>query len=143
MARTLPKAELDERVAVLKRFRELLRNKRLQVLELGIMLGRDARHIGLQRLDQSEVCLQIVGKTGDVHVAKVDPDLAADAEGPETFEFVILCLKRINVVGIVNDGASARARAVAVDHVQCLADVFSQRTKRETERMDRAFKSLE
>ncbi|WP_337137953.1 restriction endonuclease [Sphingomonas aquatica] len=135
----------DDQLAVpgVDRFRQLLRNERLQMLKLGIMLGRDPGHIGLQCLDQSKICLQIVGKAGDVHITQVDPDLAADAECSKTFEFVILCLKRINVVGIVNDGASTRARAVAVDHVQCLAYVFSQRTKREPERMDRALKSLE
>jgi len=41
------------------------------------------RHLAQQGFDQGEVCLQVMGKPGHVHVGQIDADLATDTEGSE------------------------------------------------------------
>ena len=98
-------------VAGVDRVSDLLQQERFEVLELGVVLGRDLVHRGQQGVDEFEVALQIALPRRQVHVAEADLDLATDLSGVvvEDRQFVVIAFKvRQNFGQVTHAGRHAR-----------------------------------
>ena len=126
-------------IAWIYRILLLVPNQAEQLLQLGIVRGRDVLYHQRQQLERFGVVLQVLSPRHIIHIGKIDLDFLSDGE----IVSVLIVLVEVIRIGEVHHVQDLLPRLVGVDHLDRVIDQSTDSIERQTERINRAFQALQ